>query len=139
MSVMIESMDELLVLLKKTNLKVASVDELRQLLASINATYNPEAARQKTGKLIGVTVPSVMAGSAAFVSFFLAGSGMTPYTVGGLALVWGAVALVSTAAVIAGALLTGVRRGRSLPEPAADRPVSSLESAMTHITRELSL
>ena len=57
MSLLIENTEELLTVVKKLNLKVASVDELRHLLAEINANYNPEAARQKTGKLVGVAVP----------------------------------------------------------------------------------
>ena len=77
---MIESTEELLTLLKKMDLKVHSVDELRQLLATINANYNPDAARQKTGKLIGTTVPGFMAGAAAFASFMILGQGMSHHT-----------------------------------------------------------
>jgi hypothetical protein len=134
MSMMIESTEELLVLLKKMDLKVHSVDELRQLLATINANYNPEAARQKTGKLIGITVPGYMAGSAAFASFIL---GSTAMTIGGLAVVWGAVAVVSTAAVISAAIMTSIRRGQTMPNALLDRPVSRSEPVVTHITREL--
>ncbi len=78
-----------------------------------------------------------MAGAAAFVSFFLVGTGMTPYTVGGLALVWGAVALVSTASVIAGAVLTSLRRGRTMPDFSPEQQASAREPAVTHIIREL--
>lgn len=137
MSMMIESTDELLTLLKKMNLKVASVDELRQLLATINANYNPDAARQKTGKLLSTTVPGFMAGAGAFVSFFLVGPGMTPSTVGGLALVWGAVAVVSTAAVIAGAILTNGRRGRTSLEGTPDRKSMFGEELLTGIRKDL--
>lgn len=139
MSVMIENTDELLTVLKKLGLKVSSVDELRHLLATINANYNPEVARQKTGKLIGVTVPGYMAGAAAFVSFFLVGGGMTSYTVGGLALIWGACAAVSVAAVIAGAILTGPHRRPAPIDRPADRPVTTSEQVMSAIGRDLSL
>jgi hypothetical protein len=134
MSMMIESTEELLVLLKKMDLKVHSVDELRQLLATINANYNPEAARQKTGKLIGITVPGYMAGAAAFASFIL---GSTAMTIGGLAVVWGAVAVVSTAAVISAAIMTSIRRDQTMPNALLDRPVSRRDPVETHITREL--
>lgn len=134
MSVMIESTDELLVLLKKMDLKVTSVDELRQLLATINANYDPEAARQKTGKLIGTAVPGYMAGAAAFTSILVGGAG-----VGGLALIWGAVALVSTAAVISAAIMTSVRRGHTLPDIVTDRPAPRSEHVVTHITKDLSV
>jgi hypothetical protein len=144
MSMMIESTEELLVLLKKTDLKVHSVDELRQLLATINANYNPEAARQKTGKLIGVAVPGIMAGAAAFGTFFLLGAAagnsrleFTSYTVGCLSVIWGAVAFVSTPAVIAGAIMSSIRRGRPTPDNPYDRPVSRSAPVVTHITREL--
>lgn len=136
MSVMIETTEELLALLKKLNLKVSSVDELRHLLATINANYNPEAARQKTGQRIGVTVPGYMAGAAAFASWILCASDST-HTTGGLALIWGAVALVSTAAVIAGAILTGVRRGRTTPEAVPDPKSTFGEELVTGIQKEL--
>ncbi len=136
MSVMIESTDELLTLLKKMNLKVASVDELRQLLASINASYNPDAARQKTGRMIGTIVPGVLAGAAAFASFMLLG-GPATHSTGGLAVIWGPVALASTAAVIAGAVLSGGRRGRATPDTAPDRAAFRGEPVVTNIIREL--
>ncbi|MGH7172543.1 MAG: hypothetical protein ACRELG_19870 [Gemmataceae bacterium] len=141
MSVLIDNTDELLTVLKKLNVKVASVDELRQLLATINANYNPEAARQKTGKLIGVTVPSVLATAAAATSFFLLKTGqgvMTSEYVGSLALVWGACALVSVAAILASAIMTSVRRGgRAAPESVADRRNRLGEAIVTGITNEL--
>ncbi|HEY7330534.1 MAG TPA: hypothetical protein VH592_23035 [Gemmataceae bacterium] len=143
MSLMIESTDELLQLLKKMDLKVRSVDELYQLLASINANYNPDAARQKTAKLIGTAVPGAMAAAAAFATFFLLGSNNTvsalPFTVGGLAVVWGAVAVVSTAAVICASIMTRGRRGQMMQENPSGRPVSRGEPMMTHITKDLSV
>jgi len=139
MSVMIENTEELLALLKKMDLKVHSVDELRQLLATINANYDAEAARQKTGRQIGTIVPGAMAGTAAMVSYFLVigSGGLSPYSVGALALMWGSVAVVSTAAVISAAIMTSIRRGRTLPDNSSDRPASRSESVVTHITREL--
>ena len=141
MSVVIESTEELLTLLRKLNIKVASVDELRHLLATINANYNPEAARQRTGKLIGVAVPSALATAAALTSFFLLGMGhgaVTPYHVGALALIWGACAFVSLGAVLASAIITSNRRGgRTAPENAPDRPDMLRERIVTGITKEL--
>jgi hypothetical protein len=138
MSVMIESTEELLALLKKMDMKVTSVDELRHLLATVNASYNADAARQKTGKLIGTTVPGFMAGAAAFASFMLVGSsGVSPFTIGGLGVVWGATAVVSTAAVIAGAILSGARRSPTMPI-ISDRLPARGEPAVTHITKDLS-
>lgn len=134
MSVIIENTDELLTLLKKMDLKVTSVDELRQLLATINANYNPDEARQKTGKLIGTTVPGYMAGAAAFATFFSAAS-----NVGGLALIWGAVALVSTAAVISAAIMTSVRHSRTMPDKMPDQLASRGGAVVTHITKDLTL
>lgn len=141
MSLLIDSTDDLLAVIKKLNLKVASVDELRQLLATINANYNPEAARQKTGKLIGVAVPSSMATAAGVTSFFLLGMGheMTPFHVGALALVWGACAVVSTAAVLASAIMTSIGRGGpAAPEKAAEPRNLFAERLVTGITTDLS-
>jgi hypothetical protein len=140
MSVMIENTDELLQLLKKMDLKVKSVDELHQLLASINASYNPDATRQKTGKLIGTTVPGFMAGAAAFASFMLLGSsGSTPFTIGSLGVIWGSVAVVSTAAVISAAILSGGRPNRGMPDNPPNRPATRGEPIVTHITKDLSI
>lgn len=139
MSVMIESMDELLTLLKKTNLKVESVEELRQLLASINANYNADAARQKTGRMIGTLVPGAMAGAAAFASYMLLGGGVTHSTVGSLAVIWGPVALASTVAVIAGAVLTGVRRGSASPDAPPIPSVARGQPVITNIIKDLSV
>lgn len=140
MSLMIESTDELLALIKKMDLKVQSVEELRQLLATINANYNPDAARQKTGKQIGTIVPGVMAAAAAFASFCLLTvetNHPTSVAVGGLAVIWGPVALVSTAAVIAGAVMSSVRRSRAIPDKSPDHPASRGEPVVSHITRDL--
>jgi hypothetical protein len=142
MSLLIESTEELLTVVKKLNLKVASVDELRHLLAEINASYNPEAARLKTGKLIGVAVPTSMAAAAAVTSFFLVGmsahEGMTPYHVGALALIWGACAAVSIAAVIASAILSSTRRVvSSSPLSTPDQRNLHGERIVTGITNEL--
>ena len=143
MSLMIESTDELLQLLKKMDLKVKSVEELHQLLASINANYNPDAARQKTAKLVGTAVPGFMAGAAAFASFMLFGSQNTqttlPFTVGGLAIIWASMAVVSTAAVICASVMTRGGRGRAMPDNLPDRSASSGEPVVTHITKDLSL
>ncbi|MHB1426641.1 MAG: hypothetical protein ACYC3I_26060 [Gemmataceae bacterium] len=134
---MIESTEELLTLLKKMNLKVTSVDELSQLLATINANYNPEAARQRTGKLIGTTVPGYMASAASFATFTILGGGISPPSVGALALVWGPCALVSVAAVITSAIMTSIRRYPAMPDISSDRLASRGEPVVTNIIREL--
>ena len=134
MSVVIDNTEDLMKLLLRLNLKVSSVDELRQLLMTINANYNPDAGRQKIGKLIGTTVPGYMAGAGVAATFFTAGTG-----VGGLALIWGAVALVSTAAVISAAIITSIGRSRTLPDSPPNRSVSREGPIVTHITKDLSL
>jgi hypothetical protein len=138
MSVVIDNTEDLLALLKKLNVKVTSVDEVRQLLTTVNANYNPDATRQRTGKLVGMGVPGIMAGAGAAVSFFLLlpGHPLTPYHVGVLALVWGAVALVSTAAVLASAIMTSLRRGSTRVNVPPPEP-SPLHAALTGITNEL--
>lgn len=140
MSVMIESTEELLALLKKMDLKVTNVEELHHLLATINADYNPDAAQQKTARQIGTVVPGAMAAAAAAASFFLLAANAPPSTtqaVGGLAVIWGPVALVSIASVIAAAVLTHLRRGETTQPHLADRPAPRREQVGTHIVKEL--
>jgi len=45
--------------------------------------------------------------------------------------------VVSTAAVIAAAIMTGGRRGRTMPDNPPDRPASRGEPVVTHIIKEL--
>ena len=141
MSVSIDTPEELLAMLKKLNLQVANVDELRQLLATINANYNPEAARQKTGRSIGVAVPCIMAGAAACASVSLVRleEGLTPAYVAVLALVWGACTLVSGTAILASSIMTRVRRDNSIAaNDSSARQPSRLEAPQTGITNHLS-
>jgi hypothetical protein len=113
MSVVIDNTEDLMTLLKRLGLKVSSVDELRQLLVTINANYNPDAARARTGKLIGISVPCVMAGVAGIVSSCIAAAGhdLTPYHVAALASMWGVCGLVSVVALIVSFIMAGGRRG----------------------------
>ena len=137
MSVSIDTPEELLAMLKKLNLQVANVDELRQLLATINANYNPEAARQKTGRLIGAVVPGVLAGAAALASVFLVrpDESLTSSHVAVLALVWGACTLVSGTAILAASIMTRIRHDnrRAITDSSARRS-SRLEALETGIT-----
>ena len=108
---MIETTDELLDLLKKLNLKVSSVAELRHLLTTINANYNPQAARLRTAKLVAIGVPCSLGGMATAFSLFLT-MFLRPLSddalLGAFALVWGCCALVSvTALIFSFALLLG--------------------------------
>jgi len=128
MSMMIETTEELLALLKKLNMQVSSVDELRSLLATINANYNPQAARMRTAKLVAVSVPCALGGIAGLVSLYLTTTAPDmlsgSYFVGALALVWGSCALVSVMALIFSFLL---HLGRSANKP-LDVPLSSNSS-----------
>lgn len=137
MSVLIESPEELLAVLKKLNVRIENVDELRHLLTTINASYNPEAMRQKLGRQLGLTVPSVMATAAGITSFFLLG-GQIPHPIGGLALIWGACTLVSVAGILAGAILTnGRHRSPTLPDSARTRTNALAEEWATAIRGDL--
>jgi hypothetical protein len=122
MSVAIETTEELQTLLKKLGVKITNVNELRDLLASINANYDPQAARTRTAKLVGISVPCTLGGIAGLVSVVLAGPGQRTAAVvgsnivGSLAVVWGACALISvTALIFSFSLLVG-RRERSAPD-----------------------
>ncbi len=142
MSVAIETTEELLTLLKKLGIKVTSVDELRSLLASINANYNPEAARTRTAKLVGISVPCGLGGIAGLVSAVLAerSSLIGPYFVGALAVVWGACALASvTALIFSFSLLVGRRSYLSADKPPLGKPSAVEQRTATGITPDLSL
>jgi hypothetical protein len=104
MSIYIETLDELRSLVRKLGIKVESIAELRELIAAVNAQSNPDMARLKTLKVIGVVAAVVPPGAAALATMLLfAESAKTGgVTWGGLlalAIVWPAVALISTLAV----------------------------------------
>lgn len=132
MSLMIESMDELFVLLGKLGLKVTNVEELRDLLTMINAQYNPEAARVRLAKQVGVTVPcglGIVAGIVTGILTTSAGNSVlvSPHLLGALAWIWGAVGVVSVSALFSG-LMLGLRRG---PRGWTDQPPSILDERVT--------
>jgi hypothetical protein len=127
MSVQIDSPDELQKLLKKCNLRVGSIEELKDLLASINASYNPDAARVKAALAMSVAVPCTALGVAGMVSFLV--SGMTeglhrggPYPMIALAVMWGCAALVSILALVMGMVSLRARRGGPATGAPADIP-----------------
>jgi hypothetical protein len=132
MSVSIETTEDLLTLLKKLKVTVANVEDLRGLLASINASYNPQAARVRTAKLVALSVPCGLGAIAGFVSMLLTTASLdAAYFVGALALVWGSCALVSvTALVFSFTLLLG-RQARSTGDMASASKPSALEERIT--------
>jgi hypothetical protein len=136
MSVVIDNTDGLMRLLKQLDLKVSSVEELRQLLETINLNYNPDASRMRAAKLIGISVPCALAGCATGVSCALASpyQHLTPYHVDALALIWGVCGLVSVVALIVSYILAAGRRGsRSAPKstPASEESSDHLVTAIT--------
>jgi len=144
MSVAIETTEELQALLKKLGIKVTSVDELRGLLASINANYNPQAARTRMAKLVGISVPCTLGSIAGFVSMILVatahGTLIGPYFVGALAVVWVSCALVSvTALIFSFSLLLGRRSSPSADRPPLGKPSAVEQRLATGITPDLSL
>jgi hypothetical protein len=104
MSIYIETLDELRSLVRKLGIKVESTAELRELIAAVNAQSNPDRARLKTIKVIGVTAAAVPSGGAALATMILLAESAKAGGVswGGLlalAIVWPAVALISTLAL----------------------------------------
>jgi hypothetical protein len=131
MSLVIDNLDDLRTFLKHTGVKVTNVEEMKALLAAINANYNPDAARLRVARLMGLTVPSVTTGVAGIVSFFIVGGGPGGLRHEGLAalcVIWGVVALVSVAAVLTSGLL--VRGGRR-PSQTPDAPPQPLKTYRT--------
>ena len=120
MSLVIDNLDDLRTFLKHTGVKVTNVEELKALLAAINANYNPDAARLRVARLMGLTVPGVTAGVAGLTSFFIVGGGgpggLRHEGLAALCVVWGVVALVSMAALLASAVMArGGRRSAQAP------------------------
>jgi hypothetical protein len=126
-------------LLKQLNLKVSSVEELRQLLETINLNYNPDASRMRAAKLIGISVPCVLAGCTTGVSCALAApyQHLTPYHVDALALIWGVCGLVSVVALIVSYILAGGRRGSRTAAESNPPDQESSDPLVTAITDHL--
>jgi hypothetical protein len=144
MSVVIDNTEDLLALLKKLGVKVTSVDEVRQLLTTVNANYNPQAARLRTAKLVALGVPCGLGGMAAVVSLFLTfasqGELAGHYFVGALAIIWGSCALVSvTALIFSFALLLGRQMRVPADAPPAGKKARIDDVLAAAITPELSL
>ena len=100
MSVQIESIDELKALVKRLGIKVESVEQLRDLLTTVNSQYDPEAARIRALKLTGVITAAVGLGAAGMVSFFLVApkkdsDGIDALTIAALGIIWGVAGLVT--------------------------------------------
>lgn len=127
MSLVIENLDDLRTFLKHTGVKVSTVEEMKALMAAINANYNPDAARLRVARLLGLVVPGVTTGVAGLVSFWLQVGGPAGLKYEGLAalcVIWGVVALVSMSAVLASAVMARV--GRRPPQPgAAPQPLKN--------------
>jgi hypothetical protein len=122
MSLVIESLDDLRTFLKHTGVKVSTVEEMKALMAAINANYNPDAARLRVARLLGLVVPGVTTGVAGFTSFIIVGGhgGLRYEGLAALCVIWGVVALVSMAAVLASAVMA--RGGRRPPQPGGAAP-----------------
>jgi hypothetical protein len=127
MSMPIDSIDDLKAVLKACKLNIANVDDLQGLLRTINATYNPDAARVKAAKTLAAVVPSFAFVSAVAVSYFVVAWGASAglidrFAVGALGIVWGVAGLASVVAtVFGGVLLLTRRRASGEPAPAAPR------------------
>jgi hypothetical protein len=124
MSLVIDNVEALQTFLKHTGVKVANVEEAKALLAAINANYNPEAARLRIARLMGLTVPSVTTGVAGLVSVGLAANGLRNEGLAAMCVIWGVVALVSMSAVLASAIMARGGR-RPAQAPGAPQPLKT--------------
>ncbi len=123
MSVDIENLDDLKALLKASKLNINDVEDLQRLLSAINANYNPDAARVKVAKRIGVVVPCVALVMAAGVSCFVVwGGGLSeksPWALASLAVMWGVAGVVTILCTIFSSLTLMVRKPAAEARPAA--------------------
>jgi hypothetical protein len=135
MSLVIDNLDDLRTFLKHTGVKVTNVEEMKALLAAINANYNPDAARLRVARLMGLTVPSVTTGVAGLTSFFVIGGpgGLHREGLAALCVIWGVVALVSLGAVLASAVMA---RGGRRPAQAPGDPSQPLKTYRTDSAAE---
>jgi hypothetical protein len=115
MSLQIEDLDDLKALLKACKLTLNNVDDVKGLLASINANYDPDAARVRAAKRLALVVPCTGAGVAGAVSLLLISqwSNLGLYHFLTLTVLWGTWGLVSIVATLfAGIVLLTRRRAR---------------------------
>jgi formate-dependent nitrite reductase membrane component NrfD len=112
MSMQIEDLDDLKALLKTCKVTVGDIEEMKSLLAAINANYNPDAARVKVAKRMGILVPTIAFVVAGAVSVFLSsGEGIqSRYWLAALAVLWGVTGLVSIIATIFTSIVLLARR-----------------------------
>src|SRR5262245_36749577 len=142
MSLQIESVEELKNLLKASKLSLNNVEEMKDLIVSINASYNPDAARVRVAKLLGVVVPAVAFGVAGGVSFFVVPTLRdlpAGLLVAILGILWGVAGLVSLVTVSCSLAFLCLRRPPQAP-PVAPASVDSAANVFrldrpTHVTR----
>jgi hypothetical protein len=133
MGLEINDINDLQKLLKRIDLKVQSIEELKALLAVVQQPRDPVTAQVETIKKIGHEVPTAVACTGGVVSFLLVffGSGFGPVAmVGALAIIWGAVALICVPAILSSMILLG----RLQATPAARRdspPVTDMEKRLS--------
>ena len=137
MSLVIDNLEDLRTFLKHTGVKVTNVEEMKALMAAINANYNPDAARLRVARLMGLIVPSVTTGVAGLTSIFIVGGGgpggLRHEGLAALCVMWGVVALVSLAAVLASAIMA---RGGRRPTQTAGAPSQPLKTYRTDSAAE---
>ncbi len=111
-------------LVKQLGIKVETVDDLHRVLAAVNSSYNPDAVRVATIRVICTTAISVSMGSAGIVSFFalvnpdvarMAAQGFSPLAAV-LIIMWLMAGAVSLASV-----LVGLRWLKQLGQPSPTR------------------
>jgi hypothetical protein len=125
MSDVIDNTEELLRLVKKLGVKVGSVEELSRLLTAVNASYNPDAARVKAAKTVGVAVPCATVGVVGVCSFFLLANAaempVAAHPMAALAVMWGVTGLVCLASLIFSLILLRHRRVNVTPARQPER------------------
>jgi hypothetical protein len=138
MSLNIDNLDDLRALIRKLDIKVKDVEELKGLLTTINAQYNPDAARAKVAKLMTVVTAAVSLGVAGMGTFITmaevskpGNGGIQPGHVAILAIVWGVAALVTCCvSAMAWLMLRQVRSPARLPGDTPNTlPVAPAEPA----------
>ena len=71
MGLQVETVKDLKRLLNQVGLKINTLEELQNLLASLNATYNPDEARVRSARTISTVTTWVSFGAAFLGTFYL--------------------------------------------------------------------
>jgi hypothetical protein len=135
MSLPIDNLEDLKNLLRASQTKLNGVEDLKELLATVNANYNADAARVRVAKQMALVVPVVafvFAGLLTCVALFTVTEHMRENAMlAALAILWGVPGVVAIVTTVASSIcLFAARRGSYSGTPQAAPPARNGSSAL---------